>query len=143
MLVVLCLVALVGSVLSLAASIGVLLHAVKQRQILSTRMLIIDDQQGVTRAQLTTLPDGAPHLTLLDQAGVIRAELALTPLGFPGLALLSKEGRSVLTISTRMPGEHPEITLSDLKGQRRWQVRVNPDGTAELKQYDPSADTPQ
>ena len=137
LLVWLCVISLGGSVLSLAASIVFLLKTVKQRQVLHTRMVIIDDDQGVARAMLTTLPDGAPQLTLFDQSGIARAEFALTPLGFPGLSLLSKDGRSVLTVTTRTPGENAEITLADPKGERRWQVRIRPDGYAELKQYDP------
>lgn len=121
-------VAAVAFVLSVVQFVPTAIQMLTGVRVVRADMLIIEDQAGDSRIMLTTLGTGAPQVTLSDAAGKVRAELALTPLGFPGLSLMSKEGRTVVRVSTHTLGEQPEISIFDAEGRHRWRVFLDPDG---------------
>jgi len=121
-------VAFVALVLSVVQFVPMAIQMVTGVRVVRADMLIIEDQAGASRMMLTTLGTGAPQVTLTDAAGKVRAELALTPLGLPGLSLMSKEGKTVVRVSTHTPGEQPEISIFDAQGRHRWRVLLDADG---------------
>jgi hypothetical protein len=121
-------VATIALVLSVVQFVPTAIQMVTGVRVIRADMLIIEDRAGDSRIMLTTLGSGAPQMTLSDAAGNVRAELALTPLGLPGLSLMSKEGKTVVRVSTHMPGEQPDISIFDAEGRHRWRVYLDADG---------------
>lgn len=122
-------VAAVALVLSVVQFVPTAIQMLTGVRVVRADALIIEDEAGASRMILTTIGTGAPQVTLSDAAGNVRAELALTPLGLPGLSLMSKEGRTVVRVSTHMAGEQPDISLFDVEGRQRWRVYLDSDGT--------------
>jgi hypothetical protein len=110
-----------------------------------TKQLELVDNNGVSRALLTTVSGGRPSLTLLDSNGQNRALLFLSDDGSPNLVLVDN-GRFVIMDAAGQvrsaqrvdASGSPILTLHDSNGQTRTLLRLNPTGDAVQEIHDAS-----
>lgn len=106
-----------------------------------SQMFVVEDKTGNTRIMMTAKADGAPRILLLDQNGTSRADLSLSPLGDPFLILSSTEGKTRLRLSLLGPQRQPEILLLGQDGRTRWRVYLNKNDEPEVIKVTDDADS--
>lgn len=106
-----------------------------------SQMFVVEDEAGNTRIMMTAKPDSAPHILLYDQNGTSRAELSLTPLGDPFLILSSPDEQTRLRLSLLGPQRQPEILLLGQDGRTRWRVYLNKNDEPEVIKVTDDADS--
>jgi len=81
----------------------------------------IQDQEGKTRIELSTLPDGSPGLSLADKNGKIRVMLAVWGLQdkLPSLSFNDKDGDRRIVMTVR-PDGMPYIAFADTNKTVIW-----------------------
>lgn len=85
------------------------------------KKLQIQDQDGKTRIELSTLPDGSPGLMLVDENGKVRVILAIwgSPNKLPSLSFNDKDGNRRIIVTVRSEGV-PYMAFADVNNNVMW-----------------------
>ncbi len=88
---------------------------------IKTKKIQIQDQDGKTRIELSTLPDGSPGLILTDKNGKVRVMLAVWGLQdkLPSLSFNDKDGDRRIVMTVR-PDGMPYIAFADTNKNIIW-----------------------
>ena len=88
---------------------------------IKTKKIQIEDQEGKTRIELSTLPDGSPGVILADENGKVRVMLAIwgSPDKLPSLSFNDKDGDRRIVMTVR-PGGIPYIAFADTNKNIIW-----------------------
>ena len=112
------------------------------QQSVRTQQLQIVSEDGTVRAELATLEDGRPGLSLLDMDGTSRAVLFIGTNGVPNLVLIGSprlalmDGAGEIRAALRLDGTGaPAFSQMDGTGQLRYLVSQEEDGTSLVELY--------
>lgn len=88
---------------------------------IKTKKIEIQDQDGKTRIELSTLPDGSPGVILADENGKVRVMLAIwgSPDKLPSLSFNDRDGDRQILMTVR-PDGMPYIAFADAKKNIIW-----------------------
>lgn len=88
---------------------------------IKAKKIQIQDQEGKTRIELSTLPDGSPGLILADENGKVRVILAIwgSQEKLPSLSLNDKDGGRRIVMTVR-PDGIPYIAFADTNKNVIW-----------------------
>jgi len=110
--------------------------------VVKTERLEIVDQEGATRAVLTTVEGGRPSLTLIDENGNYRAWLFLGTDGSPNLVLiddprlvLMDEAGEIRSAQRLDRNGAPVLTFADEAGSVRLMLRLDESNSPAIEFY--------
>jgi len=85
---------------------------------LEARQIVLKDEQGVNRAMLRIMDDGAASLMINDRNGVGRLRLSVLDNGAPGVALTDGRGRARAVLGF-LPDQGGTLAFADEQGNTR------------------------
>lgn len=97
---------------------------------LSTREVVLHDDDGITRGRLATDDDGRTQLSISDRDGRERIKLTVLADGSPGVTISDSEARPRAVLGY-LPDGTTNLVFADARGTSRAVFGLDPDGSTQ------------